>query len=495
MRKFCFIIIILSILFKCLTTLVAIAEKYDPFVLYPTTKDFEKILMEYRLGLVLFDVPWCQKCHEFRPYFKKAAAELNKRESFAVLVHLECYEDSRNICLKYSVKEYPKLKIFRYGQYVHDYKGEWNYVAIMEYMLSLTETPCQEVVTLNELNQLLSQPKIPIIIGYFAKVTDLKFIFFEVAYMFTNIKFAHSHSKDILNKIGSNESIVLYQAHHLKTILEPTSKIYIGEANINDLVYFIYTNMYGLVGIRTLENQQDFKYPLVVVYYEINYDINPKQTVYWRNRVIQVAYIFSGFIHFAISSRYNFSHEIPSKNYHLFNYPYVAIIMDESGQKIAMTEKFSVDNLIKFVQRFLSSPFPKSLITPKEQNGPVIEIVSRNFETFLSRNKKNIFLAFYDRNSKIWKDIEPIYEELAWRLVNEEVYFAKMDAVNNYVPVTYKIDKLPTLYWIHDDWRFPPIQYKGKIDFNSIIKFIAGLTSFEMNGWDRNGNVRKRLEL
>ena len=40
----------------------------------------------------------------------------------------------------------------------------------------------------------------------------------------------------------------------------------------------------GLAGLRTTENAVLFEKPLVVVYFDIDYERNPKGSNYWRNR-------------------------------------------------------------------------------------------------------------------------------------------------------------------------------------------------------------------
>ena len=41
---------------------------------------------------------------------------------------------------------------------------------------------------------------------------------------------------------------------------------------------------HGLTGHRTTSNQEQFKRPLVVAYYDVDYVKNTKGTNYWRNR-------------------------------------------------------------------------------------------------------------------------------------------------------------------------------------------------------------------
>lgn len=49
----------------------------------------------------------------------------------------------------------------------------------------------------------------------------------------------------------------------------------------------------GLVGHRKSDNKEDFKTPLVVAYYAVDYVKNSKGTNYWRNRILKVIFNFS----------------------------------------------------------------------------------------------------------------------------------------------------------------------------------------------------------
>jgi hypothetical protein len=44
---------------------------------------------------------------------------------------------------------------------------------------------------------------------------------------------------------------------------------------------------HGLVGHRTRENAVDFHFPLVVMYYDVDYVKNAKSSNYWRNRYVR----------------------------------------------------------------------------------------------------------------------------------------------------------------------------------------------------------------
>lgn len=53
-------------------------------------------------------------------------------------------------------------------------------------------------------------------------------------------------------------------------------------------VYYYYLCSHGLVGHLTQDTAQDFKPPVVIAYYNVDYIKNIKGTNYWRNRVLKV---------------------------------------------------------------------------------------------------------------------------------------------------------------------------------------------------------------
>lgn len=90
-----------------------------------------------------------------------------------------------------------------------------------------------------------------------------------------------------------------------------------------------------MVGVRTQDNAKDFKQPVVIAYYAVDYKKNPKGTHwivsnfflecfdvcfivcykslgtnYWRNRILKVAEDFKDDFSFAISNKDEFQYEM-----------------------------------------------------------------------------------------------------------------------------------------------------------------------------------------
>lgn len=98
---------------------------------------------------------------------------------------------------------------------------------------------------------------------------------------------------------------------------------------------------HGLVGVRNQDNAREFKQPLIVAYYGVDYKKNPKGTNYWRNRVLKVAKDATDFT-FAISNKDEFQHEL--NEYGVEFSPSdkpIITAKDSKGQKFKMEEEFS----------------------------------------------------------------------------------------------------------------------------------------------------------
>lgn len=70
---------------------------------------------------------------------------------------------------------------------------------------------------------------------------------------------------------------------------------------------------HGLVGLRTQANVGDFSKPLIVVYYNVDYNRDAKGTNYIRNRILKVAKTLANEninVRFAISNPNDFRQEL-----------------------------------------------------------------------------------------------------------------------------------------------------------------------------------------
>ncbi|XP_066158872.1 protein disulfide-isomerase A3 [Euwallacea fornicatus] len=471
----------------------ALATEED--VLELGDSDFDSKLAEHETALVMFYAPWCGHCKRLKPEYAKAAEDLIRNDPPVALVKVDCTEAGKETCNKNSVNGYPTLKIFRNGEYSQDYNGPREANGIVKYMKSQVGPASRELKAIADLEKLLSGEKESVVVGFFEKESDLKAAFLQLANKLREkVQFAHSSFKEVLDKQGLSDGVVLFRPAHLKNKFEPESVTYSGSAETADLNDFVTKNFHGLVGVRKTDNQREFNKPLVIVYYGVDYVKNPKGTNYWRNRVLKVAKGFEGKVNFAIAANDEFTHELNEFGIEFAqsDKPRVAA-RDSNDKKYVLREEFSVDALEAFVNDLLDGnleAYIKSEPIPETQEGPVTVAVARNFDDTVINNGKDTLIEFYAPWCGHCKKLAPTFDELAEKLKDEDVAIVKMDATANDVTAPFDVRGFPTLYWAPKDKKDSPVRYDGGREINDFINYIAKEATNELKGWDRSGNPK-----
>ncbi|XP_030748346.1 protein disulfide-isomerase A3 [Sitophilus oryzae] len=483
----------LQVLSILLIATAALASEED--VLELGDNDFDSRLSEIDTALVMFYAPWCGHCKRLKPEYAKAAEDLVRNDPPVTLVKVDCTEAGKETCNKNSVSGYPTLKIFRNGEFSQEYKGPREANGIAKYMKAQVGPASKELKSVADLEKFLASEKESVVIGFFENESDLKAAFFKLAdKLREKVQFAHSSYKDVLAKQGVTDAVILFRPAHLKNKFEPSSVTYSGPAESSDLNDFLTKNFYGLAGVRKSDNQREFKSPLVVVYYAVDYVKNPKGTNYWRNRVLKVAEQFAGKVNFAVSPNDEFTHELNEFGIEFAqsDKPKVAA-RDASEKKYVLKEEFSVESLTNFVNDLLNEklePYIKSEPIPENQDEPVVVAVAKNFEDVVVNNDKDTLIEFYAPWCGHCKKLAPAYDELAEKLKGEDVAIVKMDATANDVPPNYDVRGFPTLYWAPKDKKNNPVRYDGGREVDDFLKYIAKEATNELKGWDRSGKEK-----
>ncbi|KAK9880021.1 hypothetical protein WA026_008537 [Henosepilachna vigintioctopunctata] len=105
---------------------------------------------------------------------------------------------------------------------------------------------------------------------------------------------------------------------------------------------FIRSNYHGLVAIRTFSNRKEFDLPLVITYFKMDYEMNPKGTKYWHNRILKIASKYRNHFYFAMSSTKEFEVELREIGVNNFenDMPIVIVIL-ETDEKFVLKDNFS----------------------------------------------------------------------------------------------------------------------------------------------------------
>jgi protein disulfide isomerase family A protein 3 len=348
------------------------------------------------------------------------------------------------------------------------------------------------IKTVAEADAILAKAEV-VVIGFGAAGTDIMGAFDKVsAKMRENVAFAHSNEVAVLEKLGHKEGVVLFRPKNLQSKFEDSQLVYDGQIKKDALEEWINTNYHGLCGYRTADSAKDFKNPLVVAYYSVDYVKNPKGTNYWRNRVLKVAKAHSGF-NFAISNKDDFQHELSEYG---FDYvkgdkPVVAA-KDAKGQKYKMTEEFSMETLGAFLTDLAEGklePYMKSEPIPDTQ-GNVKVAVAKNFDELVTNNEKDVLVEFYAPWCGHCKILTPIFDELGDKMEGEDVEIVKMDATANDVPPQFSVSGFPTLFWLPSSTK-KAVSYGGGRELDDFVNYIAEKATTELKTLDRKGKPKK----
>jgi len=312
------------------------------------------------------------------------------------------------------------------------------------------------------------------------------------------VAFGHSSSEDVMTKLGQKAGVVLFRPKNLQSKFEDSALVFDGSAtDKSGLEKWINTNYHGLCGHRTSDNAKDFKDPVVVAFYDVDYVKNPKGTNYWRNRVLKVGKDFPDFS-YAVSNKDDFQHELGE-----YGVDYVAgdkpvvTARDAQGQKFKMTTEFEAKDFMEKLKEFLTDlkagnlePYQKSEPVPDNSANDVKVAVAKNFDELVTKSEKDVLVEFYAPWCGHCKKLTPIYDELGAKMKDEDVEIVKMDATANDVPPAFDVKGFPTLYWLPKSSKKPE-SYNGGRELDDFVKYIAQHATDQLKGWDRKGKETK----
>lgn len=468
-------------------------------VLELTDENFTNELANHENSLVMFYAPWCGHCKRLKPEYAKAAELLKGNDPPITLVKVDCTEGGKDTCNKFSVSGYPTLKIFAKTEMVTDYTGPREAAGIAKFMKGQVGPASKELTDEKALQAFLDSDDVGIV-GFFEKEdSPLATSFHSVSRKLRDkARFAHTSVKSILEKEKLKDNIVLYRPKILQNKFEDKSVTFKGDDSVADVTAFVQNNFFGIAGVRTRDNAVDFKNPLVVAYYNVDYTKNPKGTNYWRNRILKVAKNFPK-INFAISAKDDFQHELNEYgiDFAKGDKP-IILARDAQNQKFIMKDDFSIENFEKFVKDFEAGnlePYLKSEEIPEDNSGNVKVAVAKNFDDVVTNNGKDTLIEFYAPWCGHCKQLAPIFDELGDKLADEEVEIVKIDATANDVPPLFEVRGFPTLFWLPKDAKDKPVKYEGGRQLNDFVQYIAQHSTKELKGFDRKGNPKSKDEL
>lgn len=460
---------------------------------------FAARLAEVDLALVKFYAPWCGNCKQLAPIFEEAASLLKETSPNIMLAEVDCTTDGKTICSENEIDQYPILRVFRQGKFAFEYEGPRRSGAIASFMKSKLGPASRELRSIDDVDEFLNYSEL-IVIGFFeAGATELNETFHQLADAFSNrIRFGHTFNADICAKYSYKNAVVLFREPRFQSKMEPSQIPFAGEeATLKNLESWVIANVNSLVGHRTLRNLNEFKSPLVIVYYDVDYLRNTKGTNYWRNRIVKVAKRFADEgrnVTFAISNANEMKPELASYALKSDKLP-VAAARDAADQKFRMDEEFSIENFENFVESFVEGkikPYVKTEPIPETNDGPVKVVVGETFKEIVNDETKDVLLEIYSPMCGHCMVLAPKYEKLAIKLKDEtDLVIAKLDGTANEIPDIYDIQGFPAIFFVPIGAKDKPVPYTGAREVDDFVEFLAKHSTSPLKGYDRKGKPVK----
>ncbi|XP_030045501.1 protein disulfide-isomerase A3 [Microcaecilia unicolor] len=469
-----------------------------------TDDNFESITKQHSLLLVEFFAPWCGHCKRLAPEYESAATRLKGTVSLA---KVDCTANS-NTCNKYGVSGYPTLKIFRDGEESGAYDGPRTADGIVSHLKKQAGPASVTLRSVEEFEQFIGD-KDPSVVGFFRDMYGPAHSEFlkAASNLREKYRFAHTSEDALLQKYESDgEDIILFRPSHLANKFEDSTVSYNdGKMSNNKIKNFIQENIFGICPHLTEDNKDLIQgKDILVAYYDVDYEKNPKGSNYWRNRLMKVAKSFLDAgkkLDFAVASRKTFGHELSDFGLDgsTGDVPVVAI-RTAKGEKFVMQEEFSRDG--KAIERFLQDYFDgklkrylKSEPIPESNDGLVKTVVAENFEEIVNDESKDVLIEFYAPWCGHCKNLEPKYKELAEKVASDpNIVIAKMDATANDVPSQYEVRGFPTIYFAPAGSKQDPKKYEGGREVSDFISYLKKESTVPLNIVEEEKSKKKKKQ-
>jgi len=267
---------------------------------------------------------------------------------------------------------------------------------------------------------------------------------------------------------------VAFQPKKLNNKFEKPKQTYDGKARDSSIVSFLEDVTLGKAGVLNDNTHKLFmdNRPVLVVYYDLDLQLNPSRAKYVRNRVLKVLSEVETSLHVAVASKKEFSNYVTE--FGLEAYDIAVAIHGEGSKKYRMDEEWSMDALKTFIQDFEAGKLETYVKSEpvQEDDGYVKVAVGKNVDDIINEPGKDVFIEAYAPWCGHCKSLAPKWSELAEKLKDEDsVTIAKIDATANDLPSNLPVRGYPSLFWIPAGSKKPE-KYSGGREVEDLLSYV-----------------------
>lgn len=321
------------------------------------------------------------------------------------------------------------------------------------------------------------------VVGYFAKDSDLKATFFEVAEdnsgvcpFYTVPDAATAAEFDLTepgvvvvrNKLlqGENDTPLLKMSH-----LESPE----------ELEQEILESLFGFVGWITNTNYFLFRQEgkgLLTMFANLDSQLNPSMVKYYASRLRSLAKDYDQHITVTIADTEEFAQEVETFKIESPNF----IMIDDTAEIYILKDIIMADGSFKaqevrnFVEGYVSrsiKPYRVSEPVPEEPyDGRIRVLVGSQFDEFLETTDKDLLLVLVSPECDECLEVLQVLQEVAG-IFEKTLTVCKIDSINNSLPRSYDPYDLPSLFLVRKGSSKGPVAYPT-YDYNvqSLVEFI-----------------------
>ena len=432
-----------------------------------TEATFDKAIAKYEHILVMFYAPWCGHCKKFKPELEKAAAILRKENLYVAKVDATV---EKKLAEKYGVRGYPTVKFFKKGVAM-DYTGGRKEAEVLNWVRKKSGPATRPLKTLEELEKFKTDNTVCIV--YFGTNEEEKKIFEAVASKNDEYQFAYVEDKEVAEKANEKMGfVVLYKKFDEKRDELSGFK----EKELSDFVAVKSQKRVSTFDDKTTQIVFGENQPTICYFGEKGekWDEAEKLLEKIADKAIEKKLkVTMTEIKDGMGKR--IADYIGVKKADL---PSIRIIdTRKEMKKYIMEKEINEQNILEFMEGWVKGTLKRHLKTqeePKENKGPILEVVGKTFQREVIENDKDVMLVFYAPWCGHCKKLLPEYEKAANKLKekNPNVILAKMDATENEVEGV-EVTGFPTIKFYPGNKKDKrPLDYSGDRTMDGIIKYL-----------------------